>query len=144
MFALHRPALLLGTLLLPLAAPAQDLSPGLWEITLDTKVDAAPGFTTGPLKLSQCVTAADARDPSRLLAGVANPGASNCTYQERSYSGNSLRFTMQCGGSYGIISRGEVRFSGNDFSGDLSSTANVGGQSTEFRSRISGRRQGGC
>jgi hypothetical protein len=96
------------------------------------------------MKLSQCVTAADARDPGKLLTGISNPGASNCTYQERNYSGNTLRFAMQCSGSYAISSRGEVRFSTNDFSGDLTSNASIGGQSTEFRSRISGRRQGGC
>ena len=135
---------LLTALLPALSAHAQDISPGLWDITLDTRVDAAPGFAPGPMRLSQCVTAADARDPGKLLTGLNNPGASNCTYTERSYSGSSLRFAMQCSGTYALSSRGEVRFSGSDFSGDFTSTANIGGQSTEFRSRVSGKRQSGC
>jgi len=128
----------------PACGLAADLSPGLWEITLETRVAAQPGFTPEPFRLKQCLTAADAKDPSALLGGLANPGASDCSYSDKSYAGNTFRFTMQCAGSLGIRSHGEVTFSADSMNGTVSASANVGGEKTELRNRISGRRLGGC
>ena len=126
------------------AGLAADLSPGMWEITLETRVAAQPGFTPEPFRLRQCLTAADARDPSALLGGIANPGASGCNYSDKSYSGNTFRFSMQCEGSFGIQSRGEVTFSADTMNGAVSAIANVGGEKTELSNKISARRLGGC
>ncbi len=123
---------------------AADLSPGLWEITLETRVAAQPGFAPAPIRLRQCLTAADARDPSALLGGVANPGARGCSYSDKSYSGNTFRFSMQCDGSFGIKSRGEVTFSAETMNGTISATADVGGKKTELNNKISAHRLGGC
>ena len=123
---------------------AADLSPGLWEITLETRVAAQPGFAPAPVRLRQCLTAADARDPSALLGGLANPGARGCSYSDKSYSGNTFRFSMQRDGSFGIKSRGEVTFSAETMNGTISVTADVGGKKTELNNKISARRLGGC
>jgi hypothetical protein len=123
---------------------AADPSPGLWEITLETRVAAQPGFTPEPYRLQQCLTAADARDPSTLLGGLANPGASGCSYSDKSYSGDTFRFSMQCAGSFGIKSRGEVTFSAETMNGTISASANVGGEKTELTNKISAHRLGGC
>ena len=137
-------AALLPAAAYPLCGLAADLSPGLWEITLETRVASQPGFTPAPFRLQQCLTAADARDPSALLGGLANPGASGCSYSDKSYSGNTFRFSMQCAGSFGIRSHGEVTFSADAMNGTISATADVGGEKTELTNRISGRRLGGC
>ena len=126
------------------AAIAADLAPGLWEITLETRVAAQPGFAPDPFRLTQCLTAADARDPSALLGGLANPGASGCTYSNKTYSGNTFRFTMQCAGSFAIQSQGEVSFSADTMQGTISALANVGTEKTSLSNKISGRRLGGC
>jgi hypothetical protein len=123
---------------------AADMSPGMWEITLETRVAAQPGFTPEPFRLRQCLSAADTRDPSALLGGMANPGASGCNYSDKSYSGNTFRFSMQCEGSFGIQSRGEVTFSADTMNGTISAIANVGGEKTELSNKISARRLGGC
>jgi hypothetical protein len=123
---------------------AADMSPGLWEITLETRVAAQPGFSPEPFRLQQCLTAADAKDPSALLGGLANPGASGCSYSDKSYSGNTFRFSMQCGGSFGIKSHGEVTFSANAMNGTIYAIADVGGGKTELSNKISARRLGGC
>src|ERR1035438_2696572 len=81
---------------------AADMSPGLWEITLESRVAAQPGFAPEPFRLTQCLTAADTRDPSKVLGGIANPGASGCTYSNKAYTGNTFRFSMQCTGSFAI------------------------------------------
>ena len=129
-----------------LSAPVlgEDLAPGLWEIAMESKVAGVPEFAPGPFKLTQCVTADDARDPSKLLGGLSNPGASGCTYTDKSYSGSTFRFSMQCGGAFAIHSRGEVAFSADRMEGTISATAVVNGQKTETSNRISARRLGGC
>ena len=123
---------------------AADMSPGLWEITLETRVAAEPGFAPAPYRLQQCLTAADVRDPSTLLGGLANPGARGCSYSDKSYAGNTFRFSMQCEGRFGIESRGEVTFSAETMNGTISATATVGGKKTELSNKISARRLGGC
>jgi hypothetical protein len=126
------------------AGVAADMSPGMWEIAVETRVAAHPDFAPEPVHLRQCLTSADARDPSALLGGIANPGASDCAYSDKSYSGNTFRFSMQCAGSLGIQSRGEVTFSADAMNGTISAIANVGGEKTELSNKISARRLGGC
>ena len=74
------------------AALAADITPGLWTITMETRASATPGFQPAPVTVNQCFTAADARDPSKILGGMSNPGASGCQYTEQSFSGNTFRF----------------------------------------------------
>jgi len=123
---------------------AADMSPGMWEIALEARVAAQPGFTPEPFRLRQCLTVADTRDPSALLGGVANPGATGCTYGNKAYAGNSFRFSMQCAGSYAIQAQGEVSFSADAMNGTIDAVADVGGAKTEMRNKISARRLGGC
>ena len=123
---------------------ATDMTPGLWEITLEGRVAAQPGFAAGPVRLTQCLTAADTMDPGMLLGGLANPGASGCTYTSKAYSGNTFRFSMQCAGILTMHSQGEVSFSADAMSGSMDAVTNVGGEKTEFSSRVSARRLGGC
>ena len=123
---------------------AADISPGMWEITLETRVAAQPGFAPEPFRLTQCLSASDARDPSNVLGGMANPGASGCTYANKAYSGNTFRFSMQCAGSFAIQSQGDVSFTTDSMNGTITSVANVGGEKTEFSNKVSARRLGGC
>jgi hypothetical protein len=123
---------------------AADMSPGLWEITVETRVAAMPDFAPAPVTLRQCLTAADTMDPSKVLGGVANPGATGCTYTDKTYTGNTFRFSMQCAGSYALQSQGEVSFSADAMSGNISAIANLGGEKTELSNKVSARRLGGC
>jgi Protein of unknown function (DUF3617) len=123
---------------------ADDVSPGLWEITMETRVPADPSFVPAPFSIQQCVTAEDARDPSRLLGAMSTPGASSCDYSDKSYSGNTFSFSMQCAGSYGIQSTGRVSFTGNTMDGTIESTATVAGKPVQTQNKISARRLGAC
>ena len=127
-----------------LSAFAADLSPGLWEISVDARVAVAPGLSPGPMKVTQCLTAADARDPARVLGGVSSPGASGCSYTNKSDSGGTFSFTMQCGGAYAIQSRGVVAYSAETMNGTITAVANIGGQKMEFTNRVAARRLGAC
>ena len=129
---------------LALPSHAADIAPGLWAISMETRTQAAPGFQPAPFTVNQCFTAADARDPSRLLGGLSSPGASDCQYTEKSYSGNTFRFAMQCGGAYALQSRGEVTFDAQTMNGLITAKANVAGTLTEFQNKLSARRIGNC
>ncbi|MBI5920315.1 MAG: DUF3617 family protein [Betaproteobacteria bacterium] len=129
------------------AAVAEDLSPGLWEITLESRVAANaldPGWTPAPFTLSHCLKGSDAKDPSRLISAIAVPGATDCSYTERSYAGSTFRFALECPGSLGLKTRGSVTFSADSFSGGMTALANVAGQATEMQNRVAGKRIGGC
>ena len=123
---------------------ADDIQPGLWELTLTVRVPATPGFSMPPTTINQCLTEQDAKDPSAVLGGVANPGATGCTFSDKSYTNNTLHFKMQCAGTLAIQTQGNVTYSATSIEGSLVSSANVKGQKTELHSKITARRIGGC
>src|ERR1700752_2710221 len=100
--------LILSTFALTATAGAEDLAPGLWELSLEPRVEADPGFQPVPLTLNQCVTKEDARDPGRVLKPLTAAGATDCSYSTKSYVGDNFRFTMQCPGSLDLQTSGEV------------------------------------
>lgn len=126
------------------ASLADDLSPGLWEITMETRMEASPEFVSPPVQLTQCLKNEDAHDPGKLLGGLSNPGVSDCAYANEGYSGNRFRFTIQCGGSLGLRSQGEVSFTPTTMSGAITSTGSVNGQPIQFTNKVSARRLGDC
>jgi hypothetical protein len=135
-----------GMLLATTGTPAlaADIQPGLWELVVESKVAAAPDFSPAPATMKQCLAERDAQDPSTILGGVANPGATDCTYTEKSFSGNVFRFEMRCAGPLGIQARGEIAYSASSMDGRIVTVANMAGQPAELRSRITARRLGGC
>ena len=137
-------AAVLAFALVSLSALAADVSPGSWEITLETRVPAEPAFAPPPFSLTQCLTEADARDPSRILGAASNPGAAECSYTDRNYSGSTFTFSMQCSGLFAIKASGQVSFTADTMQGTIDSTATIGGKEVQQVSKISARRLGAC
>jgi len=133
---------------LALAAPlafSQDVAPGLWEITMETRVPADPGFQPTPARITQCITAQTAKDPGMLFSQMGNPGASNCRYQDRNYhAGNTFTFAMTCSGTFALRSSGQVAFTKDTMEGTVNAIANVGDKDVETTNKLSARRLGGC
>jgi len=133
---------------LALATPAafgQDVSPGLWEITMETRVPADSGFQPPVAKITQCITPATAKDPGMLFTQIGNPGASNCRFQDRNYhGGNTFTFAMTCKGTYQIRSSGKVSFTKETMEGTVSAVANVDNKDVETQNKLTARRVGGC
>ena len=111
---------------------------------METRVPDQPGFAPPPFSMKQCFSAEDARDASRVLSQVANPGASDCRYTDKSYSGNTFTFTMECAGTYGIKSTGRVTFTPTSLEGTIEGSASVGDKAVKTENRVSGRRIGDC
>lgn len=129
-------------LTIPAICSAQTaIAPGLWQITLQSSpaVVAMP-----PIQVNRCLTAADAADPSKLLGSVANPGASGCSYSNRSHAGNTFGFAMTCEGALAIKATGSVSFTANSLSGTINTSANINGQPVDMKNAISAQRVGEC
>jgi len=121
--------------------------PGMWELSADLAVPFAPGFKQEPVVLRQCLTAADAGDPSRVLNSVANPGASNCRFTDKRESPGHTDFVLQCDGLFAITGRGSVDYTPGSIHGRLDIgfvTADGNAKRVEAVSRVTGRRIGNC
>jgi hypothetical protein len=129
-------------LAVPAVCPAQStISPGLWQISVQLNAEAV---AMQPVTVNQCLTAADARDPSKVLGGIASPGASGCAYSQRSYSGNTFSFAMECAGSLGIRATGSVSFTASTMSGTINTIANINGEPVEMKNVVMAKRVGDC
>ncbi len=133
-------AVLIATIATP-AAFAQDVSPGLWEITMETRIPGSDVQAVPPSQMTQCLKASDA---AALVGAISNPGARDCSYTEKNYSGNTFRFAMVCSGAFALKTRGEFSFMSTSLSGTITAIANVGGQATELTNKVTARRIGGC
>ena len=130
--------LLIAWLLLPFAARA-DIDPGNWEMTVTTQMEGMPQ-PVGPIVRTQCLTAEDSRDPSRVL----NPGSGSCEFSNRRDSGGAYTFDVSCSGQFPMRGTGTVNYGAQSMSAELDLMADVSGKKVGTNSRISGRRLGPC
>ena len=129
-------------LTIPAICSAQtSIAPGLWQITVQS---SSAAVAMPPIQANQCLTAADAADPSKLLGSVANPGASGCSYSNRTYTGNTFSFAMTCEGTLVIKASGSVSFTATSLSGAIDTSANISGQPVDMKNVISAQRVGEC
>jgi hypothetical protein len=125
-------------------ARADDIAPGLWELTLEASVESDPGFQPGPMTLNQCISKEGPRDPGTLLGPIAGAGATGCSYSEQSYLGQEFRFTMQCSGALDLKTTGTVTFSATTLRGMMTTSSAIDGKTVQFKSVLVGHRLGEC
>ena len=77
-------------LFLPLVARA-DMEPGNWELTVTAAVAGMGSMP--PSTRTQCLSPADARDPSRVFGANDNPG---CSFTNQRDTGSEFTFTVSC------------------------------------------------
>jgi len=126
-----------GVLFFVVISPAwADIDPGNWELSATTEVQGIKE----PVSLVQtrCLTAEEARDPSRLFG--SSPAA-RCQFVNRSDTGSVFTFEIACGAAPQppISGSGKVRYSSDSLEGELELKA----EHFVTRSRITGRRIGG-
>jgi len=122
-------------LLLFASAAWADIGPGNWELTAVTEVQGM----TEPMSFTQtrCLTPEDARDPSRLFG--ASPGM-GCEFVNRNDTGAVFTFEVACSSPQAIRGSGSVRYNRDSVDGELELRI----ENFATRSRITGRRIGGC
>lgn len=123
---------------LPALARA-DLQPGNWEMSVTTQFEGMPN-AMGPMVQTQCFTAADVRDPQKVL-GTATSG---CEFTNQRDTGSEFSFELQCNGQIQMQGSGRARYTPATMEADIEIKGNAAGQQFTTRSRISGRRLGAC
>lgn len=124
--------------LMPYPAHA-DIEPGNWELSATTSVQGLPQQTS--FVQMRCLSAEDARDPSRVFG--PSPGAP-CQFTNRNDTGSVFTFEVSCGGQPPMRGSGRVSYGRDVMDAELELKADAGPQQLVTRSRISGRRLGGC
>ena len=108
----------IGMMVSPLTV-AEPMQPGLWQITLKSRVAATPDWNPDAFQLTQCLTEQDAENPDRLLTGLGTTGATGCEFLDRQATGQQLRFKVRCAGTLGIEGQGTVNFTATTVRGEL-------------------------
>ena len=131
--------LLLIACLAPLAAAA-DIEPGNWQMSVTSSFEGMPG-QIGPVTQTRCFTAEDVRDPHRVLESAATSG---CEFSNRRDTGAEFTFDLKCSGQIPMSGSGRVAYTRTTLEAEMSLTGTAAGQKFATRSRVSGRRLGGC
>jgi hypothetical protein len=128
-------------------AVADDIQPGLWRITLESRVAATPDWNPEPFQLIQCLTKQDAQQPERLLASWGAAGASGCEFANRQASDQHLNFDLHCGGNLKIEGHGEVDFTATRLEGFLNvhfAASEDGAEPVDMQNRLQAVYLGTC
>lgn len=124
-------------------ALADDIKPGLWKISMESQVAASPDWKPEPIELTQCLSAADAKNPAPLLMGMGSSGASGCDFPNKQFDGNHFTFDVSCAGTLGIKGHGEVSFTAESLDGFLN--VNLGEtEKIDMRNKIHANYIGAC
>jgi hypothetical protein len=140
--------LVLGFAASPFAAAQADIRPGLWDMSVEFSVPSDPAFKQPAISRQQCLTAAEARDPSRLLTEMSVPGATSCAFSGKGGSSGHFEFDVKCEGILAIGGHGSVDYTPTTLQGTLNLDFGLGDTEAAKRtgsvSRIAARRIGDC
>lgn len=129
------PPLVLALAFFPARA---DIGEGNWGLEITTLM---PGVAAETIKQSQCLSAADVKDPAKLL-GSPGPG---CAFGKRSDSGAAFRFEISCDREGApLTGGGELRYTRDTIDGEIVMSVKDGEKTLEVRSQIKARRLGPC
>jgi hypothetical protein len=127
-----------GALCLPLAAAAQSMQPGEWEISSTVSSPMLPQPQSG--KVTRCVTREDAADPARLTAG---PNTQGCTVTPGARTATSFNWAIACP-AQGVTGTGTVRYTDKSMDAEIRMAVDMEGKKTDMISKVSGRYLGPC
>ncbi len=112
-----------------------DIGEGNWELEVTTVM---PGAPSTPVKQTQCMTAADAKDPANLIGGPG-PG---CSFNNRRDDGSTFSFDIACASA--LNGSGALRYAHDSLDGEIVVRMKQGDQQVEVRSVLKARRLGPC
>jgi len=117
------------------AFAAPNYQEGLWEMTTAMDMPGLPKEMMRPMKRQVCITK---QNP------VPQPKEKDqqCKMTERKIVGNTVFFTVTC--KNGGVSKGEMTYSKNSFSGHQTTTRTQGGKQMTVKSTMSGKYIGPC
>ncbi|MBF0295220.1 MAG: DUF3617 family protein [Magnetococcales bacterium] len=106
-------ALLTGT---TVRAAELDVKEGMYEVTIKTVM---PGMPMPDQTVRDCVTAADRKDPQRIMK--KGGGGDDCALKDYKQESNRISFAISCPKEQ-VNGKGEYRFSGDGYAGTMKMT----------------------
>lgn len=130
----------LGIFAFALVALAQaPMREGRWEITMQMQMPDMP-MAMPPIKTTQCITADDLKEPTRVLPKGSPDEASKCEIANYKVDGNKVTWKVTCKGPEPMTGEGEMTSSGDAYEGRMK----VSTGDTELTMKITGKRVGDC
>lgn len=118
---------------------AIDMKEGMWEHTIEVKMEGMPGVPAMPLTRTQCMTKKD-------LVPKSSENEGNCKVLEQKITGNQVVWKARCVEKDSVIeSEGNITYSGTTYSGSQKTKiTEKGGQTMTSTAKMKGRRIGEC
>ena len=132
-------SLIAATALLATAASAADIREGLYEISVRAEIAGMP-VTQVPMVVRQCVSQQSVQDLMGQLGGTGT-----CKVSDFQQTGNQARWNLTCTGQMELSGSGETQINGDDFTGRMNLSVQMGGdQAMPMVQTFSARRVGDC
>jgi hypothetical protein len=112
---------------------------GLWEITMQMQMPDMP-VAMPPMKMTQCITAEDLKNPGRALPKGPPDEAAKCEINSYKVDGNKVTWKLTCKDPDPVTGEGEMTASADQYEGRMKMSA----AGNEFTMKISGKRVGDC
>jgi Protein of unknown function (DUF3617) len=134
-------AIAIGTVCAAFAqGPRRD---GLWEVKTEMQMEGMP-MTMPPTTSQQCITPAEANDPSKAAPqgrGRGGRGGQDCKVSDYKTEGNKVTWTMKCEGAQAMTGSGEIVYSGDTYTGTMK--MDMGGRGA-MTMKYTAKRLGDC
>jgi len=125
--------------LLATSALAGDVRDGLYEISVRADIGGQP-LTQAPMVVRQCLSQQSMQD---LMAQIGGTGA--CKVSDFQQSGNQARWNLSCTGQMEVNGTGETQINGDEFTGRMNLSVQMGGdQAVPMVQNFTARRVGEC
>jgi hypothetical protein len=125
--------------LISIAAGAADIQEGLYEISVRAELGGMP-VSDAPMIVRQCVSQ---QSMQQLMSQVGGTGA--CNVSDFEQSGSQARFDLSCSSPLNLSGTGETQLSGDEFSGRMDLSVQMGGdQRVPMVQKFTGKRVGEC
>ena len=136
------------------AGPRRD---GNWEITMEMQMPGMPtipnmpnmpaGMAMPPMKMTQCITPADAADPAKAIPSrPQGRGAApaDCKVSDYKTEGNKVSWSMACAGAQAMSGTGEMTYGTDSYTGVMNMHGQQSGVPMAVTMKYSGKRLGDC
>lgn len=131
--------LCVGVLFVATKARAIDMKEGMWEHTMEVKMEGMAGVPAMPFTTTQCMTKKD-------LVPQSSENKANCKILEQKITGNKVVWKAKCTEKDSVIeSEGDITYTGTTYSGSQKTKiTEKGGQVMTSTAKMKGRRIGDC
>ena len=128
-----------GVLFVATKARAIDMMEGMWEHTMEVKMEGMSGVPAMPFSTTHCMTKKD-------LVPQSSENKGNCKILEQKTTGNKVVWKARCIEKDSVIeSEGDITYNGTTYSGSQKTKiTEKGGQAMTSTTKMKGRRIGDC